>query len=52
MKDNTAWMTSTYFPYCVKCLKQPNTNTTEFYDYSFEDPTCISCVEKFDLEPE
>jgi hypothetical protein len=40
------------FPYCEKCLKQPTTDTKEFYDYRFDYPVCISCVEKYDLEVE
>jgi hypothetical protein len=40
------------FPYCEKCLKQPTTDTKEFYDYRFDYPVCISCVEEYDLEPE
>jgi hypothetical protein len=40
------------FPYCEKCLEQPTTKTKEFYDYQFDYPVCISCVEKYDLEPE
>jgi hypothetical protein len=38
------------FPYCEKCLEQPTTDTKEFYDYRFDYPVCISCVEKYDLE--
>jgi hypothetical protein len=42
-----------YFPYCVKCLKQPTLKTeTAFYDYRFELPTCLECVEEYGLEPE
>jgi len=40
------------FPYCEKCLKQPTTDTKEFYDYRFDYPVCISCVEEYDLEVE
>jgi hypothetical protein len=40
------------FPYCEKCLEQPTTDTKEFYDYRFDYPVCISCVEEYDLEPE
>jgi hypothetical protein len=43
---------SQYYPYCEKCLKQPNAKTLEFYDYRFDKPVCIDCVEKYDLEPE
>lgn len=41
-----------YLPYCVKCLKTPKSTDTEFYDYRFDDPLCIECVEKYDLEPD
>ena len=43
---------SQYYPYCEKCLEQPNAKTKEFYDYRFDKPICIACVEKYDLEPE
>jgi hypothetical protein len=41
-----------YFPYCVKCLKQPDQKTKEFYDYRFEVPVCLECVENHNLKPE
>lgn len=40
----------TYYPYCEKCLKQPNAKTKEFYDYRFDYPVCIDCVREYDLE--
>lgn len=40
------------FAYCEKCLKQPDTTTTEFYDYRFDYPVCMACVEEQNLEPE
>lgn len=43
---------SKYYPYCEKCLEQPNAKTKEFYDYRFEKPICITCVEEYGLEPE
>ena len=43
---------SQYHPYCEKCLEQPNAKTKEFYDYSFDKPICIACVDKYGLEPE
>lgn len=43
---------SIYHPYCVKCLKQPNAETKEFYDYRFAKPTCVECVGEYNLEPE
>lgn len=45
-------MSHQYFPYCVICLSQPNAKTKEFYDYRFDDPTCIECVKKNNLEPD
>lgn len=43
---------SKYFPYCVRCLEQPNAKTKDFYDFRFEEPVCLSCVELYDLEPD
>ena len=43
---------SDYYPYCEKCLRQPTANSKEFYDYRFDKPVCISCVEEYGLEPE
>jgi hypothetical protein len=43
---------SIYYPYCEKCLAQPNKKTKEFYDYRFEYPVCITCVDEQNLEPE
>jgi hypothetical protein len=48
-------VTSQYYAYCVKCLKQPKTGReadSEFYDFRFDEPTCLSCVEEYDLEPD
>lgn len=42
----------TYYPYCERCLKQPNAKTKEFYDYRFDTPVCIECVEAFNLTPD
>ena len=42
-----------YFAYCERCLKQPNIKTEgSFYDFRFDYPVCISCVEEYSLEPE
>lgn len=44
---------SLYFAYCERCLEQPNIKTeTYFYDYRFEFPVCLSCVEEYNLEPD
>jgi hypothetical protein len=43
---------SDYYPYCEKCLEQPDATTKEFYDYRFDKPVCIACVDKYGLEPE
>ena len=46
---------SVYYPYCEKCLEQPKTGReadSQFYDYRFEIPVCLSCVEMYNLEPE
>jgi len=39
-------------PYCEKCLSLPKSEDKEFYDYRFEYPVCISCVEEYNLEEE
>lgn len=41
-----------YYAYCSKCLAQPKKTDKEFYDFRFETPTCFSCVEEYDLQPE
>lgn len=44
---------SIYFAYCEKCLKQPNIKTEgSFYDFRFDYPVCLDCVEKYNLEDE
>jgi hypothetical protein len=46
---------SVYYPYCERCLEQPKTGReadSQFYDYRFEIPICLSCVEFYNLEPE
>jgi hypothetical protein len=40
------------FPYCEKCLEQPKPESKEFYDYRFEYPVCIKCVDDYNLEDE
>jgi hypothetical protein len=43
------------FPYCEKCLEQPKTGIeaqSHFYDFRFDFPICLSCVEFYNLEPE
>lgn len=45
----------TYFSYCEKCLKQPKTGReadSQFYDFRFEYPVCLKCVEEYNLEDE
>jgi hypothetical protein len=42
------------FPYCEKCLNQPQTGTqaqSHFYDYRFDYPVCMRCVEWYHLDP-
>ena len=39
-----------YYPYCEKCLEKPEPDAKEFYDYRFDKPICISCVEEYGLE--
>lgn len=43
---------SVYYPYCEKCLNQPTATDKDFYDYRFNKPVCIACVEALGLEPE
>jgi hypothetical protein len=46
---------SQYFAYCVKCLRQPKTGReadSQFYDFRFDEPTCLNCVEEYGLEPD
>lgn len=39
-----------YYPYCEKCLEKPEPDAKEFYDYRFDKPICISCVEEYGIE--
>ena len=42
-----------YFAYCVKCNEQPTTETEgSFYDFRFDEPVCVGCVEEYNLEPD
>lgn len=45
---------SSYFAYCVYCLQQPTKANayTGFYDYRFDTPVCLDCVEVYRLEPD
>jgi hypothetical protein len=40
-----------YYPYCERCLEKPAPDAKEFYDYRFDKPICLSCVEEYGLEP-
>jgi hypothetical protein len=45
----------TYYPYCARCLEQPKTGIeadSQFYDFRFDIPVCLSCVEMYNLDPE
>ena len=42
------------FSYCEECLRKPKSKyeaESEFYDFRFDFPVCLDCVEKNGLQP-